>query len=98
MKKTTAKTIDIIINYVQLNSDGKIALSVFLAKVESKNRTEVITKDMWYKLHPLPYLLFKKTTLPVCGQYLSFCPRRRIRRVRQVNRKTFLLRGRKTPH
>ena len=55
MKKTTAKTIDIIINYVQLNSDGKIALSVFLTKVESKNRTEVITKDMWYKLHPLPY-------------------------------------------
>ena len=55
MKKTTAKTIDIIINYVQLNSDGKIALSVFLAKVESKNPTEVITKDMWYKLHPIPY-------------------------------------------
>lgn len=52
MKKTTAKTIDIIINYVQLNSDGKIALSVFLTKVESKNRTEVITKDMWCKYHP----------------------------------------------
>ena len=52
MKKTIAKTIDIIINYVQLNSDGKIALSVFRIKVESKNRTEVITKDMWYKYHP----------------------------------------------
>ena len=52
MKKTTAKTIDIIINYVQLNSDGKIALSVFRIKVESKNCTEVITKDMWYKYHP----------------------------------------------
>ena len=71
MKKTTAKTIDIIINYVQLNSDGKIALSVFLTKVESKNRTEVITKDMWYKLHPLPYRRSKNDF--ACTRTV-FCP------------------------
>jgi len=71
MKKTTAKTIDIIINYVQLTSDGKIALSVFRIKVESKNRTEVITKDMWYKLHPQPYRHSKKR---LCLYADSFCP------------------------
>ena len=71
MKKTTAKTIDIIINYVQLTSDGKIALSVFRIKVESKNRTEVITKDQWYKLHPSPYRCSK---MRLCLYADFFCP------------------------
>lgn len=52
MKKKLTKSNGIVINHAQLKSDSKITLSVFLAKVESKNPTEVITKDMWYKYHP----------------------------------------------
>jgi hypothetical protein len=55
MKKKLTKSNGIVINHAQLKSDSKITLSIFLAKVESKNPTEVITKDMWYKLHPTPY-------------------------------------------
>ena len=71
MKKKLMKSNGIAINYVLLKSDGKIAFSVFRIKVESKNRTEVITKDMWYKLHPQPYRHSKKR---FCLYVDSFCP------------------------
>ena len=52
MKKKLMKSNGIAIIFVLLKSDGKITLSVIRIKVESKNRTEVITKDMWNKYHP----------------------------------------------
>ena len=58
MEKTPEKSNGIVINFVQLKSDVTITLSVFLSKVELKKRTEVITKDMWYKLHPPQFCHF----------------------------------------
>lgn len=58
MKKKLTKSNGIVINFVQLKSDVTITLSLFLSKVELKKRTEVITKDMWYKLHPPQFCHF----------------------------------------
>ena len=45
-----------LVNLIQQKLDGKLPPSVFQAKAVSKNRFGIITKDMWYKIHPLPCL------------------------------------------
>jgi len=51
---TIAKTNGVVVNLIQQKLDGKLLPSVFRDRSVSKNRFGIITKDMWYKIHPLP--------------------------------------------
>ena len=51
---TIAETNGVVVNLIQQKLDGKILPSVFRDRNVSKNRFGIITKDMWYKIHPLP--------------------------------------------
>lgn len=51
---TNVKTKGVVVNLIQQKLDGKLLPSVFRGRSVSKNRFGIITKDMWYKIHPLP--------------------------------------------
>ena len=51
---TIVKTKGVVVNLIQQKLDGKLPPSVFRDRNVSKNRFGIITKDMWYKIHPLP--------------------------------------------
>ena len=51
---TIAKANGVVVNLIQQKLDGKLLPSVFRDRNVSKNRFGIITKDMWYKNHPLP--------------------------------------------
>ena len=53
MERAIAKVICIELNPVHLKKDSKLPSSVFLAKAGTKNYRRTITKDLWYKIHPL---------------------------------------------
>lgn len=55
---TIAKAIGVVVNLIQQKLDGKILPSVFRDRNVSKNRSGIITKDMWYKIHPTPAIKF----------------------------------------
>ena len=55
---TIAETNGVVVNLIQQKLDGKLLPSVFQARAVSKNRSGIITKDMWYKIHPSPTVLF----------------------------------------
>ena len=55
---TNVKTKGVVVNLIQQKLDGKLPPSVFQAKAVSKNRFGIITKDMWYKIHPSPTITF----------------------------------------
>ena len=55
MKQMIAKLFCVELNPVHLNKDGKLSPSVVLVKAGTTNHHRTITKDMWYKLHPIPY-------------------------------------------
>ncbi len=55
---TIAETNGVVVNLIQQKLDGKLPPSVFQAKAVSKNRFGIITKDMWYKIHPIPDRIF----------------------------------------
>ena len=70
MERAIAKVICIELNPVHLKKDSKLPSSVFLAKAGTKNYRRTITKDLWYKIHPLlccrfsvrRYLVLPRTT------------------------------------
>ena len=55
---TNVKTKGVVVKLIQQKLDGKLPPSVFQAKAVSKNRFGIITKDMWYKNHPSPTIIF----------------------------------------
>lgn len=55
MERTIVRTIRIELIPVHLKKDGKLPSSSVWAKAGTKNHRRTITKDMWYKLHPIPY-------------------------------------------
>ena len=68
---TNVKTKGVVVNLIQQKLDGKLLPSVFRDRNVSKNRFGIITKDMWYKLHPIPYRRSKNDF--ACTRTV-FCP------------------------
>ena len=62
---TITKTNGVVVNLIQQKQDGKLSPSVFLAKVGTRKCYRTITKDMWYKIHPLPASLFVNALISV---------------------------------
>ena len=62
---TIAETNGVVVNLIQQKLDGKISPSVFLAKAGTRKCYRTITKDMWYKIHPLPASLFVNALISV---------------------------------
>ena len=55
---TIDRTNGVVVNLIQQKLDGKLLPSVFRDRSVSKNRFGIITKDMWYKNHPSPTIIF----------------------------------------
>jgi len=87
MENTNARRY-IVANLIQQKLDGKLSPSVFQAKTVSKKRSGIITKDMWYKIHPLPIALFVTSFISVRRQGPRFYSKRQLRRERRVNQKS----------
>ena len=62
---TITKTNGVVVNLIQQKQDGKLSPSVFLAKGGTRKCYRTITKDMWYKIHPLPASLFVNALISV---------------------------------
>ena len=54
MEKTFAKSFCVEHNPFHLKQDSNLVHSAFQCKAGTKNSYRTITKDMWYKIHPIP--------------------------------------------
>ena len=92
MEKTFAKSFRVENYPIHLKQDIKLLPSVLQCKTGTKNNYRTITKDMWYKIHPIPHCRSKMRFYPCAAiPYQIIPPRRQMRQIRHVNRKSFLL-------